>query len=509
MKPSTLLRLAYAGTRTDRLRAFLTALSAALAAVALLAAATVAAIRGGRPDDGWSVQYTNPLLVEPGLRPGVVTALVLLALPALALAGQCIRLGAPARDRRLAAIRLAGATPRQAVWIAAVDTGLAALAGTVAGLAVFLALHAALDRRDALARLPLPTDVLPGPAAIAAVVLAVPLVAALVGAVLLRRVIITPLGVVRRIRDRAPRAWTGVPIVLGILIVAAIPVYRDDPPFSVPRAAGYALGILGVLLVVLGIIFGTGWISWTAGRLLVRYGRRPAALLAGRRLMADPWSGSRTLAALLAAVVFGAVALGFRQEFVISAAAHDEVNRLTGETDGGGIGFGAEPSFYLNAYFLVNVAIGIGLALAAAGVLVAMTESIVARRRTNAALVATGAPRRTLAGALAWQTLTPFVPAVLVALAVGTSLPRTLMGTEITAGSGRSGSCAGTLEQCADENSPFWTWTESPEVTRHIPVPLPELSLLGGGTLALMLLALVAGLVLLRSATDLEELRAG
>ena len=505
MKPGTLLRLAYAGTRTDRLRAALTALSAALAAVALLAAATVAAIRPGNNESGWSEQYTNGLLIEPGLRPGVITALVLLALPVLALAGQCIRLGAPARDRRLAAVRLAGATPRQAVWIAAADTGLAALAGTVAGLAAFLALRGALDRRDAMNRLYLPTDVLPSPVAIAAVVLAVPLVAALVGALLLRRVIITPLGVVRRVRDRAPRAWTGAPIVLGVLIVAAIPAYRDDPPFSVPRNAGYMIAILGVLLVTLGIVFGTGWIAWTAGRLLVRYGRRPAALLAGRRLMADPWSGSRTLAALLAAVVFGAVALGVRQHFVTEAAAMDEANRLAAATYGGGISLGADTSFYLNAYALVNVAVAVGLTLAAAGVLVAMTEGIVARRRTEAALLAAGVPRRTIAGALAWQALTPFVPAVLVALTVGTSLPRTVLGTEVT--TSRTGTCDGTAAQCADESSPLWTWI--PQTVRDIPVPLPELTLLGGGALALMLLALVAGLALMRSATSVEELRAG
>ena len=61
----------------------------------------------------------------------MIAALLLLALPVLALAGQCIRLGAPARDRRLAAIRLAGATPRQAVLIAVAETVAAGLLGSV------------------------------------------------------------------------------------------------------------------------------------------------------------------------------------------------------------------------------------------------------------------------------------------------------------------------------------------------------------------------------------------
>lgn len=115
MRPATLLRLALAGTRTDTARVALTALSAALAVLAGLAALTVLAIPTPPATDGngnrWSEQYANQLLVEPGLRGGTAFALLLLTVPVLALAGQCARLGAPARDRRLAALRLAGATP--------------------------------------------------------------------------------------------------------------------------------------------------------------------------------------------------------------------------------------------------------------------------------------------------------------------------------------------------------------------------------------------------------------
>ncbi|WP_433230641.1 hypothetical protein ACQP2H_01700 [Micromonospora sp. CA-248260] len=113
MRPGVALRLALAGNRTDTARVVLTALSAALASLAGLAALTVLAIPtppGGRGSNN-SEQYTNALLREPGLRGGTAVALLLLAVPVLALAGQCVRLGAPARDRRLAAFRLAGATP--------------------------------------------------------------------------------------------------------------------------------------------------------------------------------------------------------------------------------------------------------------------------------------------------------------------------------------------------------------------------------------------------------------
>ncbi|WP_235944547.1 hypothetical protein [Verrucosispora sioxanthis] len=112
MSLATLTRLALAGNRTDAARVALTALSALLASLAGLAALTVLAIQKP-PGDPWqqSEQYANALLREPGLRGGTAFALVLLTIPVLALAGQSARLGAPARDRRLAALRLAGATP--------------------------------------------------------------------------------------------------------------------------------------------------------------------------------------------------------------------------------------------------------------------------------------------------------------------------------------------------------------------------------------------------------------
>ena len=83
---------------------------------------------------------------------------------------------------------------------------------------------------------------------------------------------------------------------------------------------------------MIGVVIGTGWLSYTAGRLLHRYGRGPAALLASRRLTTDPWAGSRTFAALLAAVIVGAGAAGMRAMMLARA----EVDRRTGSGNGHG-----------------------------------------------------------------------------------------------------------------------------------------------------------------------------
>ncbi|MFI5894193.1 FtsX-like permease family protein [Actinoplanes sp. NPDC051513] len=500
MKLSTLARLAVAGNRTDVLRTGLTALSAMLATIAMLCAATVLSIQG------WADRYANELLIEPGLRPGVAATLVLVSFPVLALAGQCIRLGAPARDRRLAAIRLAGATPREATLIAVAETAVASLLGSVAGLAAYLAGRSLLDHRG------LPTDILPPAPVVVALVLLVPLLAAAVGGLLMRRVIVTPLGVVRRVRERGPRPWPGLLIAAGVVLFA-LPLQLDEDEgrlyellhvFPGSKNTVYILLGGGTLLTMAGVVLGVGWISHTTGRLLRRFGRGPAALLAAQRLITDPWNGSRTMAALLVAVIAGSVALGYKALLATNFRYYELYNQVQGYTNGEGIGAGAEPGFYFGAIRLVMVAVGLSSVVAAAGLLVALVESIVARRRTYASLTATGVPRRTLSAAILWQTLTPLIPALVLALAAGDILTR-LIQTDFDLG--------GSYQECLSDISTTTHCTplatlHAPAVL-HVPVPWGDLGMLGGGALLAVLVAVGAGMLVLRSSTDLDELRIG
>src|SRR5918994_2030529 len=57
-----------------------------------------------------SVNLSN-YIQERELRIGVITAALLLTVPVLALALQALRMGSAERDRRAAALRLAGLTP--------------------------------------------------------------------------------------------------------------------------------------------------------------------------------------------------------------------------------------------------------------------------------------------------------------------------------------------------------------------------------------------------------------
>jgi hypothetical protein len=501
VRPLTLIRLATAGSRTDHLRVVFTALSSALAAVILLAAATVLAIpelgTSAEGSDAWN-DYRSDLLAQPGLRPGVVATLLLVALPVLALAGQSVRFGTPARDRRLAAVRLAGATPKQAVLIAAGETAMSALIGSLAGLGVYFLLRSILGGRAPDGRLSLPTDVLPPVLSIVLILLAVPVFAALAAALLLRKVIITPLGVVRRVRERKPSVIPGVLIIAGIFAPFVIKplglwIFRRFGHLAI--APGWFLVGIGlvVLAAIFGVVLGTGWITYTTGRLLHRFGHRPGMLLAGRRLMADPWSGSRTLAALLAALVVGAGVYGYRQSMLTQFAAEDAVARLLGDDPG------RDTGFYVGTIGLVNLTVDLAMAVAAAGILVALAEGIVMRRRTYAALVATGVPRPVLGEALAWQAVTPLIPATLAALAVGIGLAR-------APGTTAESTTTTCMADVCTPRSPGW---HTVTVKLNVPIPFADLALLGAGAVVLMALVVAVGLLFLRLSTDLDELRVG
>ncbi|MFC6015121.1 ABC transporter permease [Plantactinospora solaniradicis] len=519
MKVTTAIRLALVGTRADAVRVVLTACSAALATFALLAALTVLAIRTPPGADSrsasWSEQYGNALLREPGLRPGLTLALILLMVPVLALAGQCTRLGAPARDRRLAAIRLAGATPRQTAAIAVTETGLAAVTGTAVAFVGYFVAHDVLHRPGPDGTLPLPTDVLPSVPALVAAAIGLPLLAALAAAVVLRRVTISPFGLVRRQgRNRAPWPWPGILIVLGVLLFSGFgPLLRaeiDLPDWIGRMPSWLALIPLfgGAFLTSVGVVLGAGWISYTTGRLLRRFARRPAALLAGSRLMADPWAGSRNLAALLACVLFAAGAAGVRSWFTAQDALQAEADRLTG-----GPGAFVEPSgdsFYLQTMDLVNLAVLVALVIAAGGLVVAIVEGIVTNRRTYAALVATGVPRPVLGRAILWQSLAPAVPAILLAVTVGVLLPRSLQ-SEASTGDSSWAVCDASQALCDDPatREQYTRIVEEPGLVRSIPVPFDELALAAGVGLAAVLATVAIGLLFLRSSTDLEELRVG
>jgi len=143
MTLSTALRLARPASAADRGRFALIAGSIAVAGALVLAAAHI--LRLPSFDSGTLAADRSDLanyVTEGGLRAGVVIATLLLTVPVFALTVQALRIGSVARDRRMASLRLAGATPRDVRVIAAAEAGGAEEpeeAGVVGPVAVLVA----------------------------------------------------------------------------------------------------------------------------------------------------------------------------------------------------------------------------------------------------------------------------------------------------------------------------------------------------------------------------------
>jgi len=114
-----------------------------------------------------------------------------------------------------------------------------------------------------------------------------------------------------------------------------------------------------------------------------------------------------------------------------------------------------------------------------------------------------------LGRALAWQSIAPAVPAVLLAATVGTLLTRALR-TEVSQGGGRYQEvCDAARHLCMDPatRADHTRWVPEPRFTRAIAVPFDDLALWSAGALAAVLVTVGVGVILLRGSTTVEELR--
>ncbi|MFC1401129.1 MULTISPECIES: FtsX-like permease family protein [Streptacidiphilus] len=227
--------------------------------------------------------------------------------PLLILISTATRLAAARREERYAAMRLVGATPRQINVIASVDSALGALLGTLLGIAVFQLLRTPVDDLAVTGSRFFPAVVDPSAADYAAVVLVVPLASALAALWSLRRVRISPLGTSRRATPPPPGAWRLAPLLLGLVIyVGPLAVLGfQNKSTSGPSSSALALAELGVLLIMVGLILSGSWLTMQVARVVARFVKGPASLLAARRLADNPKAAFRAVSGLVLAVLVG------------------------------------------------------------------------------------------------------------------------------------------------------------------------------------------------------------
>jgi FtsX-like permease family protein len=243
----------------------------------------------------------------------LILSVVLAALlfPLLIFIGTATRLSAARREQRLAAMRLVGATPRQVATLATIESLVAAVAGTVLGFGLFAVLRPALTQFSFTGMRFFPSDfVLTWPGAVI-VLIGVPVGAALAARLALRRVRVSPLGVMRRVTPKPPRAWRLVPLLAGL---GELTWFVGRRPATTNGQTAAYLG--GILVVMIGVVAAGPWLTMAGSRLLARRARRPAGMIAGRRLADDPRAGFRSISGLALALFVSSVATGVITTYV-------------------------------------------------------------------------------------------------------------------------------------------------------------------------------------------------
>ncbi len=375
-------------------RAILLAGSTAVATALLLVALTMLLL----PSQPAEMLFN--LVAEPGLRWGTAFATAMLVLPLLLMLNQVVRMGTATRERRLAALRLAGATPAEVRRIGSVEVGFPVTAGALSGPLVFALLRelfggqrvnqAPAERfgyslSDSSLAL-IPTSVTPAWWQTVAVVALVAAAGVMTGFLASRHLIASPLGVSRRARPPAPRPWGMLLIAAGLAALVATA--------SGAFGRGQALGMAGILLVVLGVIALAPWVAFRSGQRAARRTSDPATLIAAGHLVSDPGPAGRAAAAV------GAIGI------VSGAAAVQEANVFFGD-----IGVdGNRMPFFTTSYALVGIALLLALLVTTSTLAVHAAESLVDRRRVLAGLVASGTPVSVLRDALRREAMLTSMP---------------------------------------------------------------------------------------------------
>ena len=218
--------------------------------------------------------------------------------PMLVLISTATRLAAGRREERFAALRLVGGTPADIRTVASVEAMLGAFLGAVLGTVIFLLVRRALAGTALVGTQYFESDLTPTVAGYVAMLIGVPIAAAIAALVSLRRVQISPLGVSRRATPKPPGYWRIVALVIGL------GVYVFGLSKTTQKSIG-APAYPGLILTMIGLVIAGPLLTMWAARLFGRSASGSSALLAARRLADNPKSAFRAVSGLVLAVFLG------------------------------------------------------------------------------------------------------------------------------------------------------------------------------------------------------------
>lgn len=246
--------------------------------------------------------------------------LVVLIAPCLVLVASAARLTAARRERRLAALRLAGATPQQVVSMTVAETAIASVFGAVLGVVLTYPL------RYVTARIPwdggtwYPPDWSPSALMIVFVLVVAPLLVVGAAVLGLRRAVRRPLGAAQEQTRKQPNIARLLWLVgAAVAFVVAIGAAKTSDGDGAMLFVFVGLGAVAISLVFVGPL-----VTSMLGTVFTARWRSPSTLLAGRRLRDDPKAAFRASAGVVLAVFAGSLAL----------AMFPSVERQIGYSDG-------------------------------------------------------------------------------------------------------------------------------------------------------------------------------
>lgn len=334
-----------------------------------------------------------------------VIATVMMVIPLLSLAGAAARLGLSRRERDLARLRLLGATGGQVrggtLLVQCAYAMLGALMGAVGYVAT---LPAWASLRFAGHSLGIGNMWLGLPLLLLALAVVVTL-AGVSAATALQRVAVTPLGVSRQalpakvhwIRAVALVAVLMVWMVLGTSLMSGGTAVALTVTMIFFAVGGFMINLVGPLLM------------WVLGAIMHKFARRPAMMLASRRIMNDPKSLWRCLGGVaLVSFVVAVVQLGAS----VSAGSDDAMARIFAHD-------------MLQGLFIT---LGIVYALAAVSTAIGQGVRVLDQAGELRSLMRAGAPLQLLTTARRLETIIPAVFAASGAAVVGLAFTAPVLG---------------------------------------------------------------------------------
>src|SRR5499427_1805119 len=218
--------------------------------------------------------------------------------PMLMLISTATRLAAARREERFAALRLVGGTPADIRVIASVESVVSAFLGAVGGVVIFLLVRPALAGAALIGTQYFESQLTPTIWGYLAMLVGVPVIAALAALISLRRVQISPLGVSRRATPKPPGFWRLIILVLGVGLYV----------YGLSKTTHNSIGAQaypGLLITMIGLVIAGPWLTSVTSRLFGRLSRGSSALLATRRLADNPNRAFRSVTGLVLAVFLG------------------------------------------------------------------------------------------------------------------------------------------------------------------------------------------------------------